>query len=265
MNQSDENHIWNDRLFQDAVKKNYNQTPESPISKEIMWERINAELIEKQSSNGFSRFVNKRVLSVASVLFILVISSLFFQIKDGEAFGWFTDYFIAEQGSSTQVTNQLSDEPIETEDIPPVPPQDEIESKELIPIEKSTSFEEAKETVNFSLLSPSFVPDGYRLTDVTVITFNDHPQEEVVLSYANGEGTFTIRQKPIIGEQFSGNITVNNEDTVVSTMNINGQEATYFGFSDGDAQLVWMRMRTYINIEGPLSQDEMIKISSSLK
>lgn len=265
MNQSDKNHIWDERLFKDAVKKNYNQTPEPPISKEVMWERINKELIEKQSSNGFPSFINKKVLSVASVFFILIISSLFFQLKDGEAFGWFTDYFVAEQGSSTKVTNQLSDEPIETEDIPPVPSPDDIESKELIPIEESTSFEEAKETVTFSLLKPSFVPDDYTLTDVTVITFNDHPQEEVMLTYKSGEDVFTIGQKPIIGEQFSGNITVNNEETVVSTIDINGQEATYFGFSDGDAQLVWMRMRTFISIEGPLSQDEMIKIASSLK
>lgn len=265
MSQSDENHILDERLFQDAVKNNYNQTPESPISKEVMWERINKELIEKQPSNGFPRFINKNLLSVASVFFILVISSLFFQIKDGEAFGWFTDYFVAEEGSSTQVTNQLSDEPIETEDIPAVPSQDDIVSKELIPIEESMSFEEAKETVSFSLLNPSFVPDTYILTDVKVITFNDHPQEEVILYYKSAEDVFTISQKPIIGEQFSGNITVNNEDTLVSTIDINGQEATYFGFSDGDAQLVWMRMRTFISIEGPLSQDEMIKAASSLQ
>ncbi|WP_117161759.1 DUF4367 domain-containing protein [Paraliobacillus sp. X-1268] len=265
MKQSSKNDIMNDRFVQDIVKKDYDQPPEAPLSKETVWERINADLTEQQVSNWFSRRINNKMLSVASILVILIISSLFFHIKDGEAFGWFTDYFVTKQGSTTQVTNQLSDEPIEAEDLPPVPSKDEIEVKELIPLEESMSFEEAKEVVTFSLLKPTYVPDGYILSDVTVITFNDHPQEEVILSYQSEEEIVTIGQEPIMGEQFSANITVNNEDAVVSTIDVNGQEATYFAFNDGVAQLVWMRMRTLITIEGSLGQSEMQKVASTLQ
>lgn len=264
MSQSNDNQIPDDQFIQESVKKSYDQVPEAPLSKEVMWQRINAELVE-QSPKRLSRFINKKMVSIASVFTILIISSLFFHIKDGEAFGWFTDYFVEKNGSTTQITNQLSDKPIDTnEDIPPVPSEDDLSSEELIPIKESMNFTEAKERVSFALLKPNWIPEDYTLNGVTVITFDHHPQEEAILAYQSGESEFTIRQTPIIGEQFGSNTNSYNESTNVVTVEINGSKATYLGFNDGTAQLIWMRMRMLISIEGPLSESEMIEIASSL-
>ncbi|GGM40695.1 hypothetical protein GCM10011351_28600 [Paraliobacillus quinghaiensis] len=263
MNQSNEKQIWNDHFLQESVKKNYNEAPDGPVSKEAVWQRINSELTE-DSSRKHSRFINTKVLSVACVFLILVISSMFFQLKGGEAFGWFTDYFIRDQGKSTQIINQLSDKEITTDNLPPLPNRDDLEVKELIPIEEKMSLTEANATVSFTLLNPTVVPEGYTLKDVTVITFADYPKEKAFLTYEGAESEFTIHQEPIVGEQYSSNITVNNKHAIVETININGSDATYLGFSNGKAELIWLRMRTLITIKGELSLSDMKKVAASL-
>ncbi len=262
MHNEDNQQYNDDQWLQQAVKQEYNQVPSPAPMKESMWKQIQMERKEQPKKKSSIVF-NKSYLSVAAAFLILLIGSLFIQLKDGEAFGWFSNYFIDEQGDRTEINNQISDNPI---DQPPALPSYDapLRSKELIPIETEMSLEEAVEKASFHIVIPSKLPDGYQLGTVTLRQYKGEPLEGVDLQYVGNTQSFIIAQKKIIGEYYSSNMTVNNNLAEVETINLNGTEATYIGYDDGTTELIWLRMRTKITITGELSKEEVLEIAKSL-
>ncbi|CQR48398.1 hypothetical protein BN1058_02766 [Paraliobacillus sp. PM-2] len=262
MNDERKQKYIDDQLLQQVVKKEYNEAPNAAPMKEFMWKQIQMEINEQPKRKSFILY-HKKVLSVASVFLILLVGSLFTQLKDGEAFGWFSNYFVEKQADRTEINNQISDEPIEQPPSPP-PYDESLKSEELHPIDTDMSLKEAVQEASFHIVTPSKIPKGYRLDYVTRRTYEGAPLEHIFLNYEGKGNAFVIKQSKIIGEFYSSNMTVNNQLAQVETVNLNGVEATLISYDDGTTTLLWVRMRTEITITGELEKDDIIKMAKSL-
>lgn len=259
--EENQNYI-DEQLLRRTIKRDYEEGCRPSTTKEHTWKQIQMQL-GKPSKKKQGMFYNKKLLSIASVFLVLIISSLFIQLKDGEAFGWFSNYFVQQQGNSTEIKTQISDEPIEMPDTPPS--YDEpLQSEELVPVETDMSLEEAVEQTSFHIVTPSTLPKGYQLDYVTLQKYEGAPLEQVFLHYQGGDASFVIEQEKIIGEFYANNTTVNNDHAKVETVDLNGTDASLITYDDGTVELIWIRLRTEIRMRGQLSEKEIIKTAKSL-
>ncbi|WP_182200596.1 DUF4367 domain-containing protein [Paraliobacillus salinarum] len=263
MSDVDKRDCIDDQLLQKISKEAYSEMPSAVSAKEHMWQNIQSELNEQPEKRSFM-LLNKKVLSIASLFIILLMGSLFFHLKDGEAFGWFSDYFVQKQGDQTEISNLVSDKPIEQP--PTEPPYDEtLQSKELDPMDEEMTLGEAVKEASFHIVTPDYVPKGYQLEKVIRTTYKGAPLENVFLHYANNENSFVITQRKVTGEFYASNMTVNNNTAKVESVDLNGVEATFIDYKDGTTELIWINMRTEIDISGDLQKSELITMAKSLK
>ncbi|MFB1050246.1 DUF4367 domain-containing protein [Paraliobacillus sp. JSM ZJ581] len=261
-NKKKKQYIIDDQMFYHVVKEAYDEAPNIAPMKEYIWKQVQSEIKEQPKQKSFFLY-NKKILSIASLFLILVIGSFFMQLKDGEAFGWFSNYFVENQGDRTEIRNQISDKPIE--ELPKAPPYGKsLQSKELHPIVKDMSLEEAVKEASFKIVTPRKIPDGYQLDRVTRKTFEGTPLEDVFLHYGGKGNHFVIKQSKVNEEFYSSSITVNNDIAQVKTIDLDGIEATLISYDDGTTTLLWMRMRTEVSITGNLKKDELITMAKSL-
>lgn len=133
---------------------------------------------------------------------------------------------------------------------------------------------EIQEKVPFRLKIPGYVPKGFELTDVKVI--NDVSERQTVSLYysnlnsAGDNDCFTFIQKNIIENASLAINAVRDRDTNVEYRTIGGIEYTIVNYNDeeGNKQqntVIWDTGNVSYQLDGSISVDEMIRISSRLK
>lgn len=127
---------------------------------------------------------------------------------------------------------------------PPVPP-------------KKMTLEEVRKEVNFTVLSPSYLPEGYTFDSATVFKYDT--KEIVSLAYQKGSENLMISEKqrddtnppPDFGE--------------VEKVSINGADGKLIsGFSESK-MLTWNSGKLELMLSGMFSKEEMIKVAGSMK
>lgn len=256
-----------DERIKETIKEDFENTPSSPLSKDEAWEQIQGRLtgepVESKKS-GVRRYA--KLITVAASLVVILFGLFLFQSQNGSAFGWITKYFTETDGDTTQLKQSIT-EP-ESKDQPPVPDLSDIQGHNEEISKKTMDLSKAKSTTNFPIAVPEKIPSGFTLQNVTVwLQADNEKSNEVRLNYAKGKESFSIQE-----EHFEGNmgstIGVDNEDTSVKKVNINGQSGTLFIFKDGLKRLIWTRMKTrfVINSNSPsLSESTIISIAQSMQ
>jgi len=136
-----------------------------------------------------------------------------------------------------------------------VPEGAKVVTRELPAPPKKMTLEEAMKEVNFTVLTPSYLPEGYTFDSATVFKYDD--KESVSLLYRNSSSTLVLTEKllddiqrPDFGE--------------VEKVSINGSEGKLISLP-GSNMLVWNNGKLELMLSGTFSKEEMIKVAGSVK
>ncbi|MFZ3384677.1 MAG: DUF4367 domain-containing protein [Candidatus Methanoperedens sp.] len=117
---------------------------------------------------------------------------------------------------------------------------------------KEVTLDEARNSVNFSVAVPSYLPEGYILDRVTVFEYDT--TQSVSITYKNGEEALSVY------EVTKSAYTPNGK---FETVKINGVEARYKD-SDFGRTLSWPWKGSDISVYGKISKEELIKVAESI-
>jgi outer membrane lipoprotein-sorting protein len=113
------------------------------------------------------------------------------------------------------------------------------------------TLDEARARAEFTLLVPTYVPEGATLIDVFAV------EGVFVLYYDHATTSFTVRQGPSsVGE------TPNGQTTEVT---VRGQPGTLITDDLGNGFLTWTEDGVVISIAGHISQDEVLRVAESMQ
>jgi outer membrane lipoprotein-sorting protein len=143
----------------------------------------------------------------------------------------------------------LSDDPFQFE-IP--------EGAEVVNMEdrqpKHITLEEAQEQAEFTLLVPTYLPEGVTLIDVLAV------DEAFIFRYDHSTTSFTVVQG------FAGDRMAPPAGAQTTEVTVRGQTATLISDETGDNNfLTWTENEVDITIAGRIGHDEIIKIAESLQ
>jgi hypothetical protein len=138
-----------------------------------------------------------------------------------------------------------------------IPEGAKVVTRELPAPPKQMTLEEARKEVNFTVLVPSYLPEGFTFNSSTVFKFEKI--ETVSLEYKKGSQILSLSEtlqdesnpSPDIGE--------------VEKVNINGAEGKMISGFAGNNILIWNNGRIELGLSSPLSKEETIKVVGSIK
>jgi hypothetical protein len=130
-------------------------------------------------------------------------------------------------------------------------------------IKQLISLSEAVNQIGYPILLPKSVPDRYTLSGIFIENSGEKMSSiEVHYSAGDKDDIFVITQSPLFEDSgFSFNFRTNDAET--KNIIINGLEATLLIYRDR-TQLLWQQQVIYYMITGPLTEDEIIAIATSL-
>lgn len=128
---------------------------------------------------------------------------------------------------------------------------------------------EAQKKVKFKLLLPSFVPDGFSLSQIDIKSNYENKESIIMLFINNSESSknksFEITQQSFPG---NGNETFDSRTTNGTSLKeilISGAEGLLIEYSKDYHVLTWEYDNISFKIDGQLSENEIIKVAKSLK
>ncbi|MCZ7398921.1 MAG: DUF4367 domain-containing protein, partial [Candidatus Methanoperedens sp.] len=129
--------------------------------------------------------------------------------------------------------------------------------RELPAPPKQMTLEEVRKEVNFTVLSPSYLPEGYVFESATVFKYDKI--EIVSLTYKNGS------QMLLLSEKLKDDTNQAPDFGDVEKVSINGAEGKIMSGFGESKMLTWNIGNLELMLSGPLSKEEMIKIAGSIK
>jgi outer membrane lipoprotein-sorting protein len=116
----------------------------------------------------------------------------------------------------------------------------------------SITLDEARDQADFSLLVPTYLPEGATLINVFAM------DGAFVLYYDHAATSFTVMQgaSPEVGELPLGQET---------SVTMRGQEATLIADGLGNSFLTWVEGEVVITIAGRIGEDEIVQVAESLQ
>lgn len=245
-----------DKLIIEAIKYDFEQAPEPPMSKEEAWAEIEKQLKKQRKiKNPY----NPLGLAVA-ILALFIIGAAFFNTSQTTAFGWIKELFISQKGDSLYL--QGGARPVDDPNMNP-PQADQFEILNGVSTTQTVSIMEAVEIANFNVYTPTYLPEGYVEKQATVYCFND-TCNNVFFSYKNENGNeLIIKQQYFEGAYGKGEGIANVVET--KTVSVNGVQATLVITSHENLKfLKWSKHNIEFSIDGYLSEEELLKVGKSL-
>lgn len=125
-----------------------------------------------------------------------------------------------------------------------------IDIEDMLP--KHLTLDEARAQAEFTLLVPTYVPEGATLIDVFVV------EGAFVLYYDHSTTSFTVRQGPS---------SALREKPLAQTteVTVRGQTGTLITDDLGNGFLTWTEGGVVISIAGHISQDDILKVAESMQ
>jgi outer membrane lipoprotein-sorting protein len=129
-------------------------------------------------------------------------------------------------------------------------------TKDISPAPKIKTLEEARKKVNYAILAPSYLPEGYTLVDVDI---NNDMRETVFLFYLNGSRAIMLVEKRWDDKHPAV------ERGKVEKASINGIEGKLMSQEDSN-EFVWKVGDRELSLStSALSKEELLKIAESIK
>lgn len=116
------------------------------------------------------------------------------------------------------------------------------------------TLEEAKKTAGFTVLTPGYVPDGFKIKEITKVGKGD--KGIITLNYQNGNKSLIIIENKKVGDfkqpSDSEKIKINGNDGSITT-------------TKGTTIVMWIQEGTMITLTGEVDKDTVLKIAESFK
>lgn len=138
-----------------------------------------------------------------------------------------------------------------------VPEGAKVVTRELPAPPKQMTLEEVRKEVNFTVLSPSYLPEGYVFESATVFKYDK--MEIVSLTYQKGSQMF------LLSEKLKDDTNKAPDFGDVEKVSINGAEGKIMSGFGESKMLTWNIGNLELMLSDPLSKEEMIKIAGSIK
>ena len=135
-----------------------------------------------------------------------------------------------------------------------VPEGAKVVTRELPAPPKQMTLEEARKEVNFTVLVPSYLPEGFTFNSSTVFKFEK--MESVSLEYKKDSQILSLSE--------SRKDESNPSPDIGETVNINGAQGKMMQFGE-NKMLIWTNGGLELILSSPLSKEEMIKVAGSIK
>ncbi|KPV57550.1 hypothetical protein QJ48_21600 [Paenibacillus sp. A3] len=133
---------------------------------------------------------------------------------------------------------------------------------------EKTSLEEAKNKLAFPLLTPSYVPETFRLDAVFVTKEPNGTYQDVYLEYLDERGELLkISQRKIEGKTGAIKTDIHSDSGEFIDVFVGEHPAVLFVDRNGSiTSLEWLtKDRVKIYISGPIAKEDMLKIGTSLQ
>ncbi len=133
---------------------------------------------------------------------------------------------------------------------------------------EKASLEEAKNKMAFALLTPSYVPEQFRLDAVFITKETNGTYQDAYFEYLDKEGNLLkIRQRKIEGKTGAIKTDIHSDSGEFFDVLVDQQPAILFADRNGDmASLEWLtKDRIKIYISGPITKEDILKIGASLQ
>lgn len=245
-----------DQLIKETVDEELNKVPGPSVPKKEAWKNIQKELEGRETTNRR----NIKGIAIAASVFVTILTFSLFQSQSGMAFEWLTKHLIQVQGNVTQLFGRTGESPRGENP----PPAEEFTIIETNTRQEKMTLSEAQDRSKFRILMPQRIPEGFHLDHVLVTLVDDEPSREVELHYTNSDEKLLIKEY-YVEYQMGYGITVDNEDTKVKPVSINGHEGTIFLFQNGENKLIWDAGQVHFEVETTLPENEIIKLAESIK
>ncbi|MBA1335676.1 MAG: hypothetical protein HPY66_1303 [Firmicutes bacterium] len=242
-----------DRMLAEAIKREGEKI--IPPDKDEVWAEISRRLDRAYERRKKVRF--KKIVAVAALTLVIFIGTSILFAHDGRAYFHVFKTFKTLWGNVFNITG-FSDTGKVNADESNIEIIDRVTEKDL------QGLDAAQRYLDYSIAVPDFIPDRYRFLGVYIRT-KDSGFSPIELIYGDDEENYVyITQKPLI-QPSSLSYNFRSNDAEVKDVEVNGNEAVmiYFGNS-GMRQLMWQTPVNYFTINGPLTEDEIIEIGSSM-
>ncbi len=133
---------------------------------------------------------------------------------------------------------------------------------------EKTSLEEAKNQLSFPLLTPSYIPEKFRLDAVFVTKETNGTYNDAYLEYLDEDGQLLkISQRKIEGKTGAIKTDIHSDSGEFFDVLVGEHPAILFADRNGSiTSLEWLtKDRIKIYISGPIAKEDILKIGTSLK
>ncbi|SFL94237.1 Protein of unknown function [Gracilibacillus orientalis] len=250
-----EEHKWKKYL-----KEDYHEVEESPHSKDENWEKI---IMEVSQAHQHQKKIPKKSLLAVAMIVVIVIGSAFVQTNQMQAFDWFVKMFVTTDGNTTQINQTTTEEKdVSTGALPDF---DNITTEEVQDEEsKEMTLEEAQADTDFNISTPTYLPNSYQLESVTIF-YDKAPATHVQIEYVNDGNDVVTLHQTYQPDDFADAKVVDNEDTKIKTIALDGGEARLLEFKDDVRQIIWSTPQMNWLLEGTENERNLIKIAESME
>ncbi|GAE94946.1 hypothetical protein JCM21714_4147 [Gracilibacillus boraciitolerans JCM 21714] len=249
-----------EKKWQEWLKEDYHTSKKLPFSKEENWNQINDKL--SKSNQKKKRLLPKKSLLAVAVFVLIIVGSVFANSNQIQAFDWFVNIFVTSDGEMTQINQTTSEETSSSEQA--LPDFDKITTEEVQEESRNMTFEEAQAETDFNISQPSFLPGTYRLQHVEVV--DRHTESyQVLLHYTDDDGEILKLTETYQPNDFASAKVVDNENTKVKTVALDGGEARLIVFDDASKELIWSTPQMNWLLEGTVTEEHLLEIAESIE
>ena len=146
-----------------------------------------------------------------------------------------------------------------------IPKGAKVVNLETLRFPKKMTLQEAQKEVNFTILTPSYLPEGYKFNHAMVLAFS---KKSVILTYEKDDNNILLIQlseeKGKLKKSLSGVKVVNIKPLPGAEVNINGNKGYCYSIKTINV-LSWTSNNMVFVITSQLSKKDIEKIAESIK
>lgn len=242
-----------DNLIKDQISKEISNIKVPDFNDQ--WTKIK-EQIEADISIPPKRasFLNKKLILVAAMILISLFLT-FLTPKNANAFGGriieFLNYIVGKTtNNETEIYKQTGS------------PTEPVVTDLGANSEKEVTLEQAKASVPYKLVIPSYIPPEFKLKRI-VMTSMGPGISEVSMEYEGNNKVILFKQHNSAKNTTRGSL-YDTDDTTVKDVDIKGNPGILFVTKNNMSTINWMMGDLVLQITGKIESEDIIKMAASI-
>ncbi|MBD3918998.1 DUF4367 domain-containing protein [Paenibacillus sp. PR3] len=243
---------------------------------EAAWRRMQTRLIQQQKRSHRKRAF-KIGIAIAGVSLILGT----FATSPKESYASMRSFFTMVKDAKQGVVDILfgEKERTNTNGAITAPPPDALGSKVGqensstsstmsggIVVEEVTTLETARNKLDYKMRLADYVPNNFSLNRVRLFLDTDKIYHSIRIEYKNEAGEFFfITERQLNTDGTGWKSSINESSGKIEDVSINGLNGVLVLYTEGGMRLAWLWDDVLVEIQGKLSEEQVLKIARSMK